>query len=159
MELNIAKNTGKPHIILYKRDNGSETWMKADDFFVHHDLSHFALEKTLHYTTAFMGMINSGMDIKEFEDREKRKQLIVTGEAVFAENMANLFLIEIFQGRFNDFNETVRESFKQMNGKTDPPLLQQHQIDAVRNYILQLINQWKMLPAGQSMKLIYNLKP
>jgi hypothetical protein len=45
MELRITKNISKPHIILYKRDNDTETWMYADDYFVRHDLSHYALEK------------------------------------------------------------------------------------------------------------------
>jgi hypothetical protein len=44
MQLRITKNTGKPHTILFERDDGSETWMPADDFFVLHDLSHYAIE-------------------------------------------------------------------------------------------------------------------
>src|SRR6478672_10525140 len=103
MLLRITKNKGKPHIILYRRDNGSETWMYADDYFVRHDLSHYCLEKLLGYGKAFMGMLNNGMDIKDFEDREKRKKLTVTSEAMYAENMANLFLMELTQGNFENF--------------------------------------------------------
>ncbi len=44
MQMRITKNSGKPHIIKYIRDNGTETWMYSDDFFVQHDLSHFAIE-------------------------------------------------------------------------------------------------------------------
>ncbi|MBS1948603.1 MAG: hypothetical protein JST47_12630 [Bacteroidetes bacterium] len=55
MELRITKNIGKPHIICYRRDDGSGAWRKTDDFFVHHDLGYFALEKILGYTSAFMG--------------------------------------------------------------------------------------------------------
>ena len=84
MKLQITKNSYKKHTILYRRDDESETWMHADDFFVHHDLSHYALEKTLGYKTAFMGMLNNGMEIKDFEDREKRKQIAITKEAVYA---------------------------------------------------------------------------
>ena len=105
MEMRITKNTAKAHVILYKRNNGTETWMPADDFFVRHDLSHYAIEKTLDYTTAFMGMLNAGMDIRDFENREKRKQLTITQEAWYAENMANLFLIEVSQGYFDNFNQ------------------------------------------------------
>lgn len=97
MLLRITKNYYKPHIILYLRDDGTASWMYADDFFVRHDLSHYCLEKHLGYTTAFMGMLNKGMDIKDFEDRNKRSQMLLTKEALYAENMANLFLMEIAQ--------------------------------------------------------------
>ena len=51
MEMRITKNIDKPHIILYERNNGSHTWMYADEFFVMHDLSHYALENKLGYKT------------------------------------------------------------------------------------------------------------
>jgi hypothetical protein len=66
MILRVTKHQGKPHIILYKRDDGTETWMHADDYFVRHDLSHYAIEKMLNYKTAFMGMLNQGMNIRDF---------------------------------------------------------------------------------------------
>jgi len=156
MELSITKNKDKPHIISYKRDDGSETWMKSDDFFVVHDLSHFALEKTLHFTTAFMGMLNNGMDVKDFESREKRMQIQVSDEAVYAENMANLFLMETTQGQLEDFKETVKQSFKKMNKAVNPPVLNDEEISAVRVYLKELISEWRLLPFGKTMTLIYN---
>jgi hypothetical protein len=45
-------------------------------------------------------MLNDGMDIKDFEDKEKRMRgLQVTDEACYAENMSNLFLTERTAGR------------------------------------------------------------
>lgn len=32
MEMHITKNTAKAHVILYKRNNGTQTWMPANDF-------------------------------------------------------------------------------------------------------------------------------
>src|SRR5262245_12291101 len=103
MKLSITRNQDKHHVIRYTRDDQSDTWMKADDFFVLHDLSHYAIEKTLQYHSAFMGMLSKGMDIKDFEDREKRKQMDLSREAMVAENMANLFLVEFSQGPFENF--------------------------------------------------------
>jgi len=155
MELRITKNTGKPHIILYKRDNGTETWMQADDFFVRHDLSHYAIEKTLRYSTAFMGMLNNGMDIRDFENREKRKQLTVTREAWYAENMANLFLIEIAQGNFDDFNQVSLSAFANMSLDFPAPQLSSDQINSVRNYLKELLQAWKELATSSTMVLIF----
>jgi hypothetical protein len=115
MLIRLSKHTGKPHVIKYIRDDGTETWMQADDFFVRHDLSHFALETVLGYKTAFNGMINSGMDIKDFENREKRRAMKVTDEAGYAENMANLFLGEVVQGNFEDFNAVQQQTLAHTN--------------------------------------------
>jgi len=157
MEMRITKNSSKPHLILYRRNNGTETWMQADDFFVRHDLSHYAIEQTAGYSSAFMGMLNNGMDIRDFENREKRKQLMVTAEAWYAENMANLFLIEIAQGRFNDFNQVAAEAFAAMQLNFPAPVLEPSLIDAIRTCLTQLLSQWEALPAGNTMLLNFDL--
>lgn len=153
MELQITRNSDKPHVIKYIRDDSTVTWMNADDFFVQHDLSHYAIEKILHYTSAFMGMLNKGMDIKDFENREKRKQITDTQEAMYAENMANLFLMEIVQGNFDDFNEVSKQAFETMNTIYLAPSLSEKEISAIRILLRRLLNGWKELPDGQTMIL------
>ena len=155
--MRITKNTGKPHILKFIRDNGTETWMYADDFFVRHDLSHFALESVMQYKTAFNGMLNSGMDIKDFEDKEKRVQLTVTDEASYAENMANLFLIEIAQGEFPDFNKVLQEAFGSFNHHYPVITLQEDKITETRNYLRKLLLVWRELPSGQTLELIFSV--
>jgi hypothetical protein len=157
MEMRVTKNTYKPHIILYQRNDGSQTWMQADDFFVMHDLSHYALEKTLGYSTAFMGMLNGGIDIKEFEDRKKRNKIIVSKEAAYAENMANLFLMEIMQGNFEDFNAISKQAFETSWKNFPPPHLSYEEINSVRTFLRQLLKQWKELPEGETMILTFEI--
>ncbi|MDB5210410.1 MAG: hypothetical protein JWQ30_1237 [Sediminibacterium sp.] len=157
MQMRITKNTGKPHIIKYIRDNGTETWMYSDDFFVRHDLSHYAIESVMEYRTAFNGMLNEGMDIKDFEDREKRTGITVTDEACHAENMSNLFLTEIMQGEFEDFNAVQKESFIAMNTQCRPVTLSEEKIAAIRNYLTRLFDQWNEMPVGETMELIFNV--
>jgi hypothetical protein len=153
MQLRITKNSDKPHSLLYKRDNGTETWMSAGEFFVRHDLSHYAIEKTLGYTTAFMGMLNNGMDIKDFEDRDKRLRIPLTAEGVYAENMANLFLMEIVQGGMEDMNQVIADSFIAMGRPLIPVRLSDAEITAVRSRLRQLLGDWNALPEGQTMIL------
>ena len=155
--MRITKNTGKPHNLKFIRDNGTETWMYADDFFVRHDLSHFALESVMQYKTAFNGMLNSGMDIKDFEDKENRVQLTVTDEAWYAENMANLFLIEIAQGEFPDFNKVLQEAFVSFNHHYPVITLQEDKIIETRNYLRKLLLEWRELPSGQTLELIFSV--
>jgi len=153
MILRVTKHQGKPHIILYKRDDGTETWMHADDYFVRHDLSHYAIEKMLNYKTAFMGMLNQGMNIRDFENREKRGRIRVTDEAWYAENMANLFMIEIAQGRFADFNRTAQDAFGEMNLDIAPPSLNQNVISDIRDYLEKLIARWEALSPEEQITL------
>ncbi len=155
--MQITKNTGKPHIIKYILDNGTVTWMYSDDFFVRHDLSHYAIESVMEYRTAFNGMLNGGMDIKDFEDKEKRAKITVTDEACYAENMSNLFLTEILQGEFEDFNTVQKESFVAFNTQCPVMTLSDEKIRAIRNYLGQLLNQWNEMPFGNTMELTFNL--
>ena len=157
MLMRITKNIDKPHIIKYIRDNGTETWMYSDAFFVQHDLSHFAIESVMKYSTAFNGMLNSGMDIKDFEDKEKRARLTVTDEACYAENMSNLFLTEIMQGEFEDFNTVQQQSFIAMNTQCQPVSLSDEKIQTIRDYLRQLLDQWNEMPVGETMELTFDV--
>lgn len=156
MQFDITKNEGKPHVISYTRDNGTVTWMHSDDYFVRHDLSHYAIESTMPYRTAFNGMINNGMDIKDFENREKRALIPITAEAAYAENMANLFLQEIWQGEFDDFNKIQQGTFAtSVNGRFPLTTLPQEKIDAVRCRLRELLQRWDELPAGETLTLTF----
>jgi hypothetical protein len=157
MLIRIKKNTGKLQNLSYTRNDGSATWMQGDDFLVRHDLTHYAIESILQYRTAFNGMLNNGMDIKDFEDKEKRDRLAVTAEAVYAENFANLFLIETTQGNFEDFNMVQRESFISFSKQYEPIMLTQENIESIRIYLRQLLQQWEKLPVGETLALTFTI--
>ena len=127
--------------------------MPSDEFFVRHDLSHYAIEKTLGYNTAFMGMLNEGMDVKDFEDRNKRAKMVLTAEAGWAENMANLFLMETTQGMVNDFNTVLAESFVRIGAADGPLNLTPVEVAAIRSLLRRLLADWVALPAGETMIL------
>jgi hypothetical protein len=157
MTLKVTKNEGKAHTVLYIRDDGSRSWMQADDFFVLHDISHYVIEKTLGYGTAFFGMINNGMDLKDFENREKRKRITLTYEATCAENMANLFLMEQLQGLFEDFNRTLAEAFLSRDGGFIAPVISEKDLEAIRKELGQWITAWKTATPGTHFLMEYDL--
>jgi hypothetical protein len=151
MKLKITKFQDKKHVLKYVRDNGTETWMHSDNFFVLHDLSHFALEKTLGYTTAFCGMLNSGISIEDFEDRNIRNAMLITKEAIYAENMANLFLMETVQGNFDDMNAVIKEAHETITNKLPAPVLTATQIEGIRTNLQEVLTLWKNLPEGNTL--------
>ncbi len=153
MQLRISKYLEKPHTLLYRRDDGTETWMASEEFFVRHDLSHYAIEKTLGYRKAFLGMLNAGMDIKAFEDRNTRLQLEVSAEAGWAENMPNLFLMGTAQGEVNDFNAVLTESFVRIGAAAAPTYLSDEEIAAIRSLLKRLLADLAALPVGETLVL------
>jgi 3-methyladenine DNA glycosylase AlkC len=102
-----------------------------------------------------MGMLNNGMDIKDFESREKREQIKLTKEAWHAENMANLFLMETVQGNLDDFNRVSAESFKNISHGFPDPLLTETELYCVRQYLRQLLQAWENLATGETMHLTF----
>lgn len=157
MLISIKKNTGHRHTISYTRNDGSSTWMQGDDFLVQHDLTHYTIETILNYKTAFNGMLNDGMDLKDFEDKEKRDRMNITAEAVYAENFANLFLMEIAQGNFDDFNAVQQSSFISFAKQYDTITLTHEKIEEIRARLRQLLQQWKSLPDGETLTLTFNV--
>ncbi len=157
MQIQLTKNTGKSHVIRYIRDNGTQTWMYSDDFFVRHDLSHYALEKIMGYKTAFNGMINTGMDIRDFENKEKRAAMRVTDEAWYAENMANFFLVEIAQGLFDDFNMVQQAALISFNRHSPIITIPEEKISGIRSYLRELLENWKALPSGERLELSFTV--
>lgn len=155
MEISFTKNTAAEHSITYRRDDGSVTWMRASLYFIRHDLSHYAIETTLGYRTAFMGMINAGMGIRDFEDRKKRLSMHVTDEAWYAESMANIFMMELAQGRVEDFNQVAAAAFAEMKLPVPPPRLTLAEGDEIRRRLQELITQWQQVPEKESLLLTF----
>ncbi len=153
MKVRFQKNKATKNVITFVRDNQTITWTKADDFLVLHDLSHYTIEKTLNYTTAFYGMINSGATIKDFEDKVIRDKMNLTNEAWYAETLANLILIEHTQTTFENLNETFREALNQTNPNIPFMAISVTDIEKIRALYSQLIKNWKLLPENQSMEL------
>ena len=153
MKVRFQKNKATKNVITFVRDNQTITWTKADDFLVLHDLSHYTIEKTLNYTTAFYGMINSGATIKDFEDKVIRDKMNLTNEAWYAETLANLILIEHTQTSFENLNETFREALNQTNPNIPFMAISVTDIEKIRAIYSQLIKNWKLLPENQSMEL------
>jgi len=153
MKLNFKKNEGKRHVVTYHRDNGTKTCMPADDFFIAHDLSHFAIEKTMGYKTAFYGMINGGIELFDFLDKQKREAMHFTDEAINAESMANLFLIDSNQGRIEGFHQLQNDVLRTGFPRAQSVMLTEEEIDTIRNYFSELLSQWYLLRPNEFLQL------
>lgn len=155
MEISFKKRAGRKNIISYQRAVLPDHWLEADDFLILHDLSHYAIETQLGYQSAFWGLIKSGVNPIVFENKQARDQLLISNEAWYAECLANLFLIELTQGIFDNFNAVFQESVNQMNKNIPVLLLTVEQINGIRHYYQQLVHTWKDLAHEQAMVLSF----
>lgn len=146
MQIIFKKRQGKKHIISYQREGKDLHWVEADDFLILHDLSHYAIETTLGYKTAFWGMIKDGVDPEQFLIKEVRDRLFVSNEAWYAENMANLVLIEWSQGKFDDFNQVLNQVIHENSSELPSIELDEKQIIDMRETYKNLVDQWDDLP-------------
>ena len=153
MEIIIKRKTDKKNIISYKRVEGDDFWIEADDFLVLHDLSHFSVETNLHYNTAFWGLLKKGLHPSVFENKLLRDQLELSDEAWHAEHLANLFLIELSQGQFENINQVLKESIMQHNPSLSVPELTEDQISNIRATYRLLAATFKKLSHNESIQL------
>ena len=101
MLITINRKKGNQITMLITRDNGSQTWTQVNPNLLPHEIGHYVVEKQLEFKNAFFGLINSGVDIHEFESHESRnanpllQQL--SEEALQTEHIVNLLQIEFLQ--------------------------------------------------------------
>jgi len=155
MKVQFQKNKESKNVIRFLRTDASSTWTKGDNFLVLHDLSHYTIETTLNYTTAFYGIIKSGVSIQNFEDKPTRDQMKLSNEAWYAETLANLLLIEYTQNPFENFNEVFKESLQKTNPNLPALVISESDLNNMRKLYSDLIARWNQIPDKEIMELIF----
>lgn len=157
MKIQIKKRNNSKHVISYLRDGLETYWIEADNFLVLHDLCHFAIETTLGYKTAFWGLIASGINPNVFENKEKRDALELSNEAWYAEHLANLFLIEYTQGRFENINEIFKQCMQEHSSNVAMKQFSDTEIKAIRISLDQIIEKWKNIENDNLLSLEFTI--
>ncbi len=157
MKIIIKKKSSAKHTISYIREGYQDSWIEADNFLVIHDLCHYAIESSLQYKNAFWGLVANGIHPSIFENRETRNALQLTNEAWYAEHLANLLLIEITQGKFDDINKMLEKSLIQHNPSI--PIIQFSilELDTIRALLHQLIDDWQAVNEGDYLSLDFTI--
>ena len=110
MEICFTKKEDDKHVLSCKRKDGTVTWINADEFFLRHDILHYAVETVLNFKWAFYGMITKGIVITDFDQPKNKRNTDFSNEALLAEHIVNLIMIETREGLFDDFNCKLKES-------------------------------------------------
>ena len=105
----------------------------------------------------FYGLLAEGWDISDFGKPETRPQDF--SEAGFVEVVVGMFDLERMSGERGDAQDMEAKIASYYESRSQPrpdiPVTQAH-IDEIRALRARLFEQWRELPAGESMQLEFN---
>ena len=146
MRIRITKEHGGPRLLCTRRD-GSHTQGDLGPTLPQHDLAHYVVERELHLTQGFFGLIAAGHSIGELNDP-------ATIRTLPAEALAAEVLTRALQGLSNgavaqsDFRSVVEaEGIRVPKGLTDEV------VTRMLGTYVTLLNQWESVPEGAALEL------
>lgn len=155
MLIRFSKSRNGP-VLSCIREDGSVTGVKPrhGEFFVRHDLMHYAVESTLGLSDAFYGLIAKGRTIESFNAPGSAKTL--PANAVRAEFIVGLLDQAIAWNQTleaDHFNEQIEECMAA--GAVPPPAsrITQAQLDAIVKLFRDLYTQYAQLDIGRHLEV------
>ena len=132
-----------------------------DGFFALHDLLHYAVETTLGFDEAFLGLIASGWTFENFTRRDDPRFRPLPPQALAAEHIVNLFslalrealpqdqeLVELLTEEINrDLAAAMRDSGIAV------PTLAAGDVATITKTFDELSRRWAALPVGDALEL------
>jgi hypothetical protein len=91
------KKTGDGVVMTCLREGQSPQIQRTahDGFFALHDLLHYAVETTLGFDEAFLGLIAAGWSFENFTRRDDPRYRPLPGQALAAEHIVNIFSLAL----------------------------------------------------------------
>ena len=145
MRIQLAKRADGVGVMRCTRPDGSVVWQKQPKHGAHfalHDLTHFAVEKTLGYQRGFYGLLAEGWDFDDVTGKGARGPL--PAEALEVERVVGVFDSERMSGAIytvEEFNSFAPREFTL------------EEITAVRKMRGELFERWFGTAAGSQLEL------
>jgi hypothetical protein len=153
MTITFKKGKEKSTMTCHRADN-TTTWMATNAFFIMHDLAHFAVEKMLGLKKGFYGLVETGMDITDFKNKQKFKPSELPAESIHSEILVNLFLTELSDGRaIGNFQGEITKAAGQLS--LSDFVIDMEKIVTVRKDLVLLIEKWNNLQPQEELRLEY----
>jgi hypothetical protein len=157
MIIRLTKAKGdKPGTLTCLRDDGTTTWQRSTSYFAYHDLIHYAVETTLGYWNAFLGLVAKGRDLDSFGTKNGVKD-VYTAEEGWAENIAGAIQWLTASSSPTLSNEEILTWLvKSAEAQAiSPPCITAEQIGQIREKVRMLHARWDGLPPGGVMELTF----
>lgn len=149
-----SRNPDRSHTLTCVRDDGSTTGMTVTEFFIRHDLTHFAVESILGYEDAFYGLVAKGWDVDSFSEREpgSRKSRTLPEIALFTETLVGALDLDWTAGARS--SAEILEQIKTTHLDTQI-LPSEEQIQSIRLRRDELWKSWNALPSGDTLEFCF----
>src|SRR5258705_5601115 len=133
MEIKLTKNPSGDHVLSCKRNNGTITWKHVSNFFISHDICHYAVETVVPFKNAFFGMVAAGIDIENFDLPKDQRNFQLSEEATLAEHLVNLLTIEHSQGKMENFLDIFSNIHDEHVGISLYKIITDKKLEEIRN--------------------------
>ena len=142
------------------RADGTTTWQRNDggrgNFFIIHDLTHFAVETVLGHRRGFYGLVAEGWDLTDFGAPWPRGPMP-------ADMDPSELIVGFFDGEraggvtwaAEDFNDKAGKYFSN-HGVTQTLTLTDEALERIRTRVRELFDQWILLPRGETLELVFS---
>ena len=163
LRIQIARRTDGGSVLRCERPDGSMTWQRQEgrqaEFFPLHDLTHYAVERTLGIRQAFYGLIGAGWDVDDTTGKGRRGPL--PDPALFVESLVGLLDGERAGGvRWTaaEFNQQIG-SYLARSGRRPALILDDEQLTRIRTERNAAIERWRAVPPGGTLEIDFPLAP
>ncbi len=155
LQLRLKKGSdGRIASFALHRADGSVTVMRNPHaFFPIHDLTHYAVETTLHHRRGFYGLVCEGWNFEDFGSPWPRGRL--PAYIYPAESIVGLFDLERATGfpmSLDELNRSLREKLAERPGAAVRPI-SLAELDTIRRRISDYAARWRALPPGETLTL------
>ncbi len=150
----------KPDTLTCIRADGTVTWTHLHNGFVHHDLAHYVVEKTLRFENAFFGLVAKGYDISDFTtDPETQGRAEIPREALETEPIVALMQADMLEKTLQEADRRAGddagngESIFRLHCADLPVVITDTDLAVMRKKLWTLLGRWRALPPGESLAL------
>lgn len=151
MKVEFKKGKDKDTLVC-TRDDGTTTWMTTTAFFTVHDLAHFAIETKMNFKQGFYGLLAHGMNITDFENKQKFNPREMPAQAMHAEHLVNLLMTELSDGNLiDDFQKNFDDACARSGFASIT--FEPAKLEELRQELSRLLSEWHTLPVGHSLLL------
>jgi hypothetical protein len=155
----IKKRIDASSILVLVREDGSSTTGSIgppNGYGPVHDLAHYVVERALGLGEGFLGLVASGWDISDFEQKGAAKQLPV--EAILAEVAAGEMSRQALMWQWSsaeDYAWAVETMIRRSQPDYTLPAITHDRFDGMRVELMRLRQRWNELAPGETLELAF----
>jgi hypothetical protein len=155
----IKKRPDSSALLVLVREDGSSTSGPIgppQGYGPVHDLAHYVVERTLGLSEGFLGLVASGWEIGDFEQKGAARRLPL--EAVLAEIAAGELSRQAMMWQWSsaaDYAWAVETSMRTSQPDYVMPEISEQAFEGMRVELLRLRQRWNELAPGEALELAF----